>query len=227
MNLPFNCDGCLRLLPKLTEIVSQLNTQTKRFDECNQKIKDLEESIDDKIEKQVEKAIEAFRDREERKCNVIIHNVPESATENRKEEDSAKLKEIFAVMKCEDVKAKSFVRLGRPIDGQQRLIKVVLGSVTNKHQLLGGTKLLRTKDGDGSSTHGWSNVFVTPDLTKEEREKNRLLRQELAKRKNDEKNENLVIYRGKITDKKDITDHGVGKDKGSGNGACSQPVQPV
>ena len=52
MNLPFNCDGCLRVLPKLTEMVSQLNNQSKRYDECNQKIKDLEGSIDEKIEKQ-------------------------------------------------------------------------------------------------------------------------------------------------------------------------------
>ena len=150
-NLPFNCDGCLRLLPKLTEMVSRLDNQTKRFDECNQKIKDLEESIDEKIEIKVEKAIEAFRDREERKCNVIFHNVPEPTSENKKDEDSAKLREILAVMKCDDIVPKAFVRLGRPVDGKQRLIKVVLGSVTNKHQLLSGTKLLRSKDGDGNT----------------------------------------------------------------------------
>ena len=73
-------------------------------------------------------------------------------------------------MKCDDIVSKAFVKLGRPVDGKQRLINVVLGSVTNKHQLLSGTKLLRSKDKDGNSSHGWSNVFVTPDLTKEERE---------------------------------------------------------
>ena len=73
-------------------------------------------------------------------------------------------------MKCDDIVSKAFVKLGRPVDGKQRLIKLVLGSVTNKHQLLSGTKLLRSKDKDGNSSHGWSNVFVTPDLTKEERE---------------------------------------------------------
>ena len=119
------------------------------------------------------------------------------------------------------------MRLGRPVDGKQRLIKVVLGSVTNKHQLLSGTKLLRSKDGDGNSSHGWSNVFVTPDLTKEEREKNRTLRLELEKRKNDEKNPNLVIYRGKIVDRKNISDQGTGKGKESGNGSVSRPVLVV
>ena len=222
VNLPFNCDGCLRVLPKLTEMVSQLNNQSKRYDECNQKIKDLEGSIDEKIEKQVEKAIELYRDREDRKCNVIFHNIPESFCENKKEEDGRKLRDVLAVMKCNDIEPKAFVRLGRPIDGKQRLTKVILDSVTNKHQLLGGAKLLRAKDGDGNSSHGWSNIFVTPDLTKEERERSRLLRIELGKRKSDEENLNLVIYRGKIIDRKDISDQG--KDKGPGNGLRSRPV---
>ena len=62
--------------------------------------------------------------------------------------------------------------------------------------------MLRTIDGDGNSSYGWSNIFVTPDLTKEERERSRLLRIELGKRKSDEENLNLVIYRGKIIDRK-------------------------
>ena len=40
--------------------------------------------MDTKIETQVEKAIEMYREREERKCNVTIHNVPEPITEDKK-----------------------------------------------------------------------------------------------------------------------------------------------
>ena len=82
--------------------------------------------------------------------------------------------------------------------------------------------MLGTKDGDGNSSLGWSNIFVTPDLTKEERERSRLLRIELGKRKSNEENLNLVIYRGKIIDRKDISNQG--KDKGPGNGLHSRPV---
>ena len=89
-------------------------------------------------------------------------------------------------MKCNDIEPKAFVRLSRPLDGKQRLAKVILDSVTIKHQLLGGAKFLRTKDGDGKSSHGWSKIFVTPDLTKEEQERSRLLRIELGKRKSDD-----------------------------------------
>ena len=201
---------------------SQLNNQSKRYDEFNQKIKDIEGSIDEKIEKQVEKAIKSYSDREDRKCNVIFHNIPKSFSENKKEEDGKKLRDILAVMKCNDIEPKAFVRLGRPLDGKQRLAKVILDSVTIKHQLLGGAKFFRTKDKDGNSLHGWSKIFVTPDLTKEERERSRLLRIELGKRKSDVENLNLVIYRGKIIDRKDISDQG--KDKGPGNGLHSRLV---
>ena len=51
-------------------------------------------------------------------------------------------------MKCNDIEPKAFVSLLRPIDGKQRLTKVILDSVINKHQLLGGAKLPRTKDVD-------------------------------------------------------------------------------
>lgn len=209
-NLPFNCDGCLRILPKLTEMGMNIDNQLKQIKECETKIKEVEESMDNKIEKQVEKAIESFRDREERKCNVIIHNVPEPTTPDRKTEDGEKLRDIFSVIKCDDVTPKMFVRLGKPINGKARLIKVVLESVSYKHQLLGGTKLLRTKDGDGNITHGWNNIYITPDLTKEEREHNRAMHQEFDKKKKDERNPDLIIYRGKIIDRKELSGQAAG-----------------
>ena len=220
-NLPFNCDGCLRIIPKLNEMGTIINEQKQQLESYKAKINELETKMEEKIEKQVEKAIEMYREREERKCNVIIHNVPEPTTEHKKEEDNEKLREVFAVMKCDEIIPKSVVRLGRPIPGRIRLLKLTLDSVTCKHKLLGSTKCLREKDGAGNSIHGWSNVFITPDLTKEEREKkNKKLRDELKKRKEDEKNQNLVIYRGAIVDRKEIKG-------GSGNSATPDPPGPV
>ena len=126
-------------------------------------------------------------------------------------------------MKCDEIMPKSVIRLGRPVDGRIRLLKLTLESVACKHKLLGGTKSLRAKDGDGNVNHGWSNVFITPDLTKEERGGNKALRDELKKRKEDEKYEDLVIYSGEI-DKKEIK--GNGTKSGSGNETVSQPARP-
>ena len=94
-------------------------------------------------------------------------------------------------------------------------------SVSCKHKLLGKSKNLRAINGDGQVNHGWSNVLITPHLTKEERNKTKKLCDELKKRKAHEKNDDLVIYRGTIIDKKEI------KGSGAGTETVSQPVQPV
>lgn len=132
-NLPFNCDGCVRLLPSLTDIAARC----KSFEE---KIISLESSIDDKIKTKVESSIEEFKEREERKCNVIIHNITEPVGEDKKAEDMQKVEEIFKVIKCEDVVVKGFLRLGKPVAGRKRLVKVMVDTVSSKHQILGGDK---------------------------------------------------------------------------------------
>lgn len=158
-------------MPKLNELGSLINVQKKQLDSYETKLKDLEDSINEKIEKKVEKSFDMYREREERKYNLIIHNVPEPTTENKKQEDEVKIREIFAMLKCDEIIPMSIVRLGRPMTGRIRLVKITVDSVAFKHKLLGNTKSLREKDGDGNPLHGWSNVYITPDLTKEEREK--------------------------------------------------------
>ena len=40
-NLPFNCDGCSRLLPKLTELAKSLDWQQQRIESCEKRLKVL------------------------------------------------------------------------------------------------------------------------------------------------------------------------------------------
>ena len=202
-NLPFNCDGCSRVLPKLTELAKSLYSQQQRIESCEKKVDDLKESLQSTVEKQVEKAISDYRERGDRKCNLIIHNVPEPRPESmdKKKEDENSLRQIFDVTKSTEVKLVEFTRLGRPAAGKDRLIKVQLQAVADKHKVLGGTKHLRTKVADDYA-HEWSNVFITPDQTKEERIKNINLKKELERRRKDEKNDKLIIFRGEIIEKK-------------------------
>ena len=48
-NLPFNCDGCMRIVPKLTEIGSIINEQNQQLESYKAKLKALETNIDMKI----------------------------------------------------------------------------------------------------------------------------------------------------------------------------------
>ncbi|WAR05168.1 hypothetical protein MAR_020537, partial [Mya arenaria] len=200
-NLPFNCDGCTRVLPKLTEFGRALLDQKQQIQNCEQKVEDLKKSMDVAICDRVELAIKSYREREERKCNVIIHNVPEpdAGSENKKEDDEICIKKIMEVIDCQDVNIVKSVRLGAP-GTKPRLIKVQLDSVSDKHHVLGGTRLLRTKRGE-EYAHAWNKVFITPDQSKEEREKSMMLKRELERRRTNEGNKNLVIFRGEIIER--------------------------
>ena len=202
-NLPFNCDGCTRVLPKITELAKALHLQQLKIESCEKKYEDLKNTLQSVVEEQVEKAITEYREREERKLNIIIHNVPEPRAEStdKKGDDEISLKEILLTTKCVGLKNFDFVRLGRPSDGRDRLIKVTLGSVSDKHRVLGGTRYLRAKIGQVYA-HRWSKIFITPDQTKEERIKNMNLKRELEKRKLEEKNHDLIIFRGEIVERR-------------------------
>ena len=165
----------------------------------------LGETLQSSVEKQVEKAINDYREREERKCNLIVHNVPEPRVDSmdKKGDDELSLRRIFEITKTEEVEIVELTRLGKPTAGKDRLIKIELRSVSDKHKVLGGTKHLRTKVGN-DYVHEWSKVFITPDQTKEERTKSMNLKKELERRRKDEKNDKLIIYRGSIIDKKSI-----------------------
>ena len=205
-NLPFNCDGCTRILPRLTEIGAALKDQKSKLEACEKKVDGVITNIEKIVQEKVELAITEFKEREERKLNVIVHNVPEplSNSENKKGDDICSLKDIFKVTKSCEVVIKETIRLGKP-GTKARLIKVKLGSLEDKHKILAGTRFLRVKHGD-EYAHEWGSVFITPDQTKTEREKNQKLRKELERRRNDENNNNLVIFRGEIVERKSYAD---------------------
>lgn len=218
-NLPFNCDGCTRVLPKLNEFGSALQAQNKQIGECEKKVDALKMSIEKTVSEKVEDAINQYREREDRKCNIILHNIPEPVGESqtKKEDDKKSIMEVFDTIECREVQIVHHVRIGTP-GNRSRLIKVQLGSVSEKHRVLGGTKLLRAKQG-GDYAHRWSKVFITPDQTKEEREKSIKLKRELERRRN-EGNKNLVIYRGEIVERKN-TERAVAE--GAGGGSRTSP----
>ena len=67
---------------------------------------------------------------------------------------------------------------------------MVLNSVKSKREILGSAKKLRDSE-------TWSDIFITPDMTPKERERNKQLREELKRRRN-EGEEGLVIRGGQI-----------------------------
>ena len=123
--------------------------------------------------------LDEFHDKEKRKLNIIIHNLQEAEGQtqsDKRKNDEEKFTGMIKnglklVVKC----ANSF-RIGKKTEDKPRLLLVTLTNLDDKVNILRSAAALR-------STTEWDNVYITPDLTWQEREKARALRQELARRR--------------------------------------------
>ena len=161
-------------------------------------------------------ALDDHMDREKRKSNLVVHNLPEQASDSQAER-AAQDAELFRSMIRDEMKLnvkvmKSF-RVGKKVDGKARLLIITLEEASTKHDILKQAPQLR-------HSKKYVNIYVTPDLTRKERETNKKLRDELHRRKGTGET-NIAIRRGKI-----ITLNSVAKAerKQSQRGAAQGPL---
>ena len=215
--------GAKKLIKKIKKIEKKQDDDTKEIKSAVERITKLEESnnttseritkleennnetggnpvnIDTLVASKVSEEIEEYRERELRKLNIILHNVPESkeeSVEERRADDTRMIKEIARKINVLQIEITKIVRLGeKPEAGKNRLMRVTLENTTQKRNMLQNAKKLRdAKDGI------MDKIYISPDLSKKAREKGKKLRDELnRRRKNGEAN--LVISKGKIITK--------------------------
>ena len=127
----------------------------------------------------ISRVFDNFLDKDKRTNNLVIHNLPESVGESMAERSEHDVRQFVKLVK--DV-FKLQVRISRSFRGgkaspdRHRLLIVVLESVEVKQDLLKLAPQLRT-----SSV--WGRIYISPDLTKTEREAARQLREELRARR--------------------------------------------
>ena len=133
---------------------------------------------------------------ERRKINIIIHNVTELDSKDREKSVDHDKKEILSIAGFinVDIDIVKVLRLGKKVDGKDRLMLVELKEGTMVRGCLSNAKKLKTVD-------DWMKVFITLDLDHQERLKNKELREELWRHRKDGE-ENLITHKGKIVDKK-------------------------
>ena len=147
-------------------------------------------------EKAIAGVLDDYLEKEKKKLNVVLHNVPEPPAETyaeRVEQDKAKFKEIIRDGMHLNVNATKAYRVGKPNHDKPRLLIVGMENAEVKIDVLKMAPQLRATD-------EWRNVFITPDLTWKERVEGRRLREELRKRVS-EGEQNLIIRRGRIVQK--------------------------
>ena len=153
----------------------------------------LQQGTDQKSFRELSHAIDDHMDRERRKANLVVHNLPEQAGDSladRSKNDIALFTTMVReVMKLNVTASKSF-RAGKKTGDRPRLLIVSLDNPASKFDVLRHATELRNSD-------EYQNIYVTPDLTPKEREANRILREELAVRKKAGE-ANLMIRKGRI-----------------------------
>lgn len=141
------------------------------------------------------RAVDECRECEQRKLNLIFHKVPESThsdPSSRREQDVKFILTVANELGINQLEITNIIHLGQPSETGTRLLKVAVSNFQSKRQLLSKAKNLRQAKSDQLR-----KVFITPDLSPQEREYQKNLRAELHRRRTAGE-QNLVIRRGQI-----------------------------
>ena len=130
---------------------------------------------------------------------MICFKVQEQESTSGEERQKADLQAVQSIIRDElDIDPPTIskvLRLWKFDKEKTRPLKIVLSSEDDRTKVLSRmTAMRKAKD------PVLSDVFIVPDLPQEERQHRKVLRNELSRRKASGE-ENLVIYRGKITQK--------------------------
>jgi len=135
-----------------------------------------------------------IKDRESRKFNVILHNVPESESAESSicvTHDTNIAGDIANKIGIESNDIATTMRLGEKTELRSQLLKVHLCNLQHKHLLLSNANKLKGLSGD------FQKVYITPDLSRKGRLENKLLREEMLRRRRSGELW-LILRRGQI-----------------------------
>lgn len=219
VNIMFFCSTCCVKVPQALQTYSD-NVASPSLD---QKLQNLSAALQD-LEKELKEChsllsthpkitpslkpvqtsspvdvVDEYLDREKRKCNLIIYNLQESnasTPSDRTSDDKKSFAHLLASeFNIDNIEFLKCIRLGKPVEDKSRPLLISLADTTIKSNILRKASKLR------KSTQ-YSGVFITPDMTKKEREAAKELRKELKRRKS-QGEDNLIIRRGKIVERKE------------------------
>ena len=111
-----------------------------------------------------------------------MHNLKEASSENKEERKRHDVQCVTEQAECfgvTDLTVNEVVRLGKKAENRNRLLNVTVHTIAQKRALLSGP----TKVRDLIDNIAYKKVSIAKDQTFQEREKNRKLRSDLVRRK--------------------------------------------
>jgi hypothetical protein len=185
-------DNVLRVLECLA---GRMDTFERKHEACSV------ESIDKKIAEKVEEYVDEMMEKEKRKLNIIVANLPESEKEtvdDRKTEDKDRVRQLVRkiVDESEAQELDNPVRLGQLQIGRNakpRLLRMTLKNEETKK------KIMRNVAGLNKNVPPKDRVYINDDSTPKEREKIKKLVTELKTRTHNGEQNLMINYReGKV-----------------------------
>ena len=171
--------------------ITTLETQDQTRDLAPNKEANLSDLVDNVLSERA--------DQEKRKLNLMCINLKESdkdSPSDRRDEDFDNLQYLLVDQLGIDsnIEISDLVRLGKKNTDQTKVrpLRFKVKDLESKNIILRAGKYLRN-----SMDETIKNIFITPDLTKQQRDEAYKLRRE-KKQREDEGEENLRIVRGKI-----------------------------
>lgn len=188
-NIIWYCEGCNKAIPGVKKVLRVVNKMKESQDQMNARLDRMEEKLNN-VDKQTEleedykidQALYDFKEREMRKNNVIIFNLPEpKANDNEEEKRLEESENIQKVCQSADVRfeVEEILRLGQKKTGQRakpRPVKVIFKDEVLKR------KLIRNQEEVQRNTE-LKDVTITPDYAIRQRNMNEQMKTEVAKRR--------------------------------------------
>lgn len=149
-------------------------------------IKPANNSHETSLKPELLTTLSEYNEREKRKNNLIIYGIAENGYLNQQ------LKEIFHSIGVTGIEITNCTRLGnfqaKNNSSKPRPVRIAVKDTAIKRNILSRAKQLR------DTRH--KTIYISPDMTFQEREENRLLLNELKNRQ--QQGENVMIKQGKI-----------------------------
>ena len=205
--VPNGTDQSARMAETMERIAKTMDKHWDRIELMEEKmatkedLKNFEKKVDARIDSKIEDGLQERLEREQRKLSLIFVNVKESDgdRERRMERDIEKAKElveeILPAEEAKKIELKRPVRLGPEQAGKRpRFLKIEVQSEEEKWKILKNAyKLNEGKD--------WSDPtrqYINMDFTEKERQKNKLLREELRMKKQSDPSSHWKIKGGQV-----------------------------
>ena len=180
-----------------SKVSDQLSNQIKEIvhKPIEQQLKSLEKAIKQSnviTADTASKVVDEYRDMERRKWNLIVFNVPEPKSTESSQRKVEFFNSLIDHIGIDPVDVTNVVRLGAKTSDKLRPLRVQLNNLGHRRSVLANAKKLRN-----SSSDIFKRIYINPDLSVKERQAQKKLRSELARRKENGETD-IFIRRGRI-----------------------------